>query len=155
MKNAKLAVLLFFGITAIAQTSAKRDPVNQVDYEMFLTKPGSSITISTYKSATEQEKSLVFKTSSPNCSTMKGVRLRLSNGEMILYDKIPVECGALTPGMPNVKASVLLTPELEAKLDGQEIVEYSLGQIKTEVKFKEPYENLKSLRRLVKEDRGF
>lgn len=142
-------------MASFAQTSQKRDPVNQIDYEMELTKPGSTIAISTYKSASEQDKHLVLKTSTPDNVAGKGVRIRLSNGENIIYDKTPVEVTAFAPDRPNVCAKILITPELEQKLDGQEIVEFSLGQIKTPVKFKEKYENLQGLIKLVKDESGF
>ncbi|MBD3582897.1 hypothetical protein [Flavobacterium selenitireducens] len=155
MKKLLLLSLLFLGTAALAQTSEKRDPVNQIDYEMALTKPGSAIAISTYKSNSEQDKHLVLKTSTLNSVSGKGVRIRLSNGENIIYDNIPVEYAASAPGRPNVSANILITPELEKKLEGQEIVEFTLGQIKTTVAFKEKYENLQSLIKLIKDEGRF
>ncbi|WP_176007036.1 hypothetical protein [Flavobacterium agri] len=134
------------GLPVFSQTSG-RDPQYQIDYEMELKKPGSFIGISTFKSPSEQDKS--------NCKGLKGVRIRLTNGDNLIYDNVAVDCGPYAPNRANVKASILLTPELEAKLDGQEIVEFTLGNLKTPVTFKEDNENLKVLLKLVKDESGF
>ena len=155
MKKLLLFGALLYGMVTMAQTSQKRDPVNQIDYEMKLVQPGSYIMISTYKSKTEQDKSLVLKTSTLNNLNPKGVRIRLSNGENLIFDKTPLEFTGYAPERPNLTAKILITSELEQKLAGQEIVEFSLGQIKTPVKYQEPYENLQSLLKMVKDDRGF
>ncbi|RZJ70493.1 hypothetical protein [Flavobacterium sp.] len=155
MKKSILALVIFVGFSVVAQTSVKRDPQFQIDYEMVLTKPGSSISISTYNSPTEKDKTLVLGTSAANCAGDKGVRIRLANGEIIDYKDIAIECTPAIPDRPNVKARILLTPELEAKLDGQEISEFTLGGILTKVKFKDTNESLVLLRRWVKDEQGF
>lgn len=155
MKKTILLLALSATLSFFGQANSKRDPQYQIDYEMELKKPGSSIGISTFKSPSEQDKSLVLQTSSPNCNGLKGVRIRLTNGDNLIYDNVAVDCGAYAPNRPNIKASILLTPELEAKLDGQEILEFTLGNLKTPVKFKEENENLKALLKLVKDESGF
>lgn len=139
----------------MAQTSAKRDPLYTMVYEMELQQPGSFVSISAYKSPSERDKTLVLKASARDCNGFSSVRVRLSNGENLILDQSPITCSAYAPGRPNVSANVLLTPELQEKLDGQEIVEYTIGNVKTVVKYKEPYENLTSLLKLVRDEEGF
>jgi hypothetical protein len=155
MKKLVFFALLFVGCNALAQSSAKRDPLYSVEYEFELQQPGSAIAISAYKSPSERDKTLVLKASARDCNGFSAVRVRLSNGDNLILDQSPISCSAYAPGRPNVSANVLLTPELQQQLDGQEIVEYTIGNVKTAVKYKEPYENLASLLKLVRDEQGF
>ncbi|RZJ65205.1 MAG: hypothetical protein EOO50_14670 [Flavobacterium sp.] len=154
MKNIVLAFVFVIGF-ANAQTSAKRDPQFQVDFEMELEKPLSSIMISTFKSPAEQDKKLVFRTSTPACNGLKGLRLRLVNGEILTFSDAVIECGAFNPAIANMVARIPLTAKLEEILEGKEILEFTIGNVKTPVKFKEQNENFVLLQKLVRDERGF
>lgn len=138
-----------------AQIAMNRDPANQIDYEVLLKKPGSAIAISTYKSDDIEEKTLVLMTSEPHCAGLRGVRILLDNGENMILNEVAVECGPYAPDRANIKARILITPELEASLDGREIVRFTLGSVATPVKFKEETENLRYLFKWVRDERGF
>lgn len=151
----KLLLLLFISSLGNAQTTEKRDSQFQIDYEMELAKHGSSIVISTYDSPTQRDKSLILRTTSHDCAGLKGVRIRLLNGDNLIFDNIAIECGPFAPNRGNASATILLTDALQAQLEGQEIYEFTLGNISVPVKFKEPNENFTALQKWAKDERGF
>jgi hypothetical protein len=143
----QIIILLFiihlgcFGQTKIEQ----RDPLYQNDYEAELVHENSSIIISKYKSPTINEISLVLKTEAKKCPDSNGIHLTLSDGEVLKFDNLEVNCTSLEARRFNLMGSIHLTPELYKKLSESEITEFRLGNLKVPVVYKEKEENLKGL----------
>jgi hypothetical protein len=136
-----LAYVLCFGQSAVE----KRDPLYQNDYESQLIQENSSIIISKYKSSTINEISLVLKTEAKRCSDGYGIQLTLSDGEVLNFDNLEVNCTPSETRKFNLMGSIILTPELYTKLSKSEIKEFRLGNQTVPVVFKEKEENLKGL----------
>lgn len=130
-----------FGQTKVEQ----RDPLYQNDYEAELVHENSSIIISKYKSSTLNEISLLLKTEAKRCPDGYGIQLTLSDGEVLKFDNLEVNCTPSETRKFNLMGSIILTPELYTKLSKSEIKEFRLGNQTVPVDFKEKEENLKGL----------
>lgn len=146
MKPNYIFLLLFMNLIGYSQSAKEqRDPLYQNDYESELVHKNSSIIISKYKSSTINEISLVLKTQAKKCPDSNGIHLTLSDGEVLKFDNLEVNCTALEAGRFNLIGSIILTPELYKKLSESEISAFRLGNQKVPVVYKEKEENLKGL----------
>ncbi|WP_396183011.1 hypothetical protein [Flavobacterium sp.] len=146
MKVQIIFLLLFIHLSCFSQIKVEqRDPLYQHDYESELIQENSSIIISKYKSSTINEISLVLKTEAKRCPDGYGIELTLSDGEVLKFDNLEVNCSALEARKFNLMGSIILTPELYKKLSESEITEFRLGNQKVTVVYKEKEENLKGL----------
>lgn len=138
--------MFFIHLSCFGQTKVEqRDPLYQHDYESQLIQENSSIIISKYKSSTLNEISLVLKTESKRCPDGYGIELTLSDGEVLKFDNLEVNCTPSETRKFNLMGSIILTPELYTKLSKSEIKEFRLGNQTVPVVFKEKEENLKGL----------
>ena len=146
MKVQIIFLLLFIHLSCFSQIKVEqRDPLYQHDYESELIQENSSIIISKYKSSTINEISLVLKTEAKRCPDGYGIELTLSDGEVLKFDNLEVNCSALEARKFNLMGSIILTPVLYKKLSESEITEFRLGNQKVTVVYKEKEENLKGL----------
>lgn len=146
MKTKFTILILLISCIAYCQSNVqKRDPINQNDYELTLTKKNSTITISNYKTSTINENSLVLKTEADNCNQTNGIYLTLSNGEVLSFDNNKATCTETETKKYSLIGTIILTPELYKKLSQIEIIEFRFGKLKVPVEFKEKGENLRGL----------
>ncbi|MBN8565152.1 MAG: hypothetical protein J0M25_00255 [Flavobacteriales bacterium] len=146
MKVQIIILMFFIHLSCFGQTKVEqRDPLYQHDYESQLIQENSSIIISKYKSSTLNEISLVLKTESKRCPDGYGIELTLSDGEVLKFDNLEVNCTPSETRKFNLMGSIILTPELYTKLSKSEIKEFRLGNQTVPVVFKEKEENLKGL----------
>ena len=146
MKVQIIILMFFIHLSCFGQTKVEqRDPLYQHDYESQLIQENSSIIISKYKSSTINEISLVLKTEAKRCSDGYGIQLTLSDGEVLKFDNLEVNCTPSETRKFNLMGSIILTPELYTKLSKSEIKEFRLGNQTVPVVFKEKEENLKGL----------
>lgn len=146
MKSNYIFLILFMNLIGYSQTAKEqRDPLYQNDYESELVYENSSIIISKYKSSTINEISLVLKTDAKKCPDSNGIHLTLSDGEVLKFDNLEINCTTLEAGRFNLMGSIILTPELYKKLSESEINEFRLGNQKVPVVYKEKEESLKGL----------
>ncbi|HRE79387.1 MAG TPA: hypothetical protein PLL09_16340 [Flavobacterium sp.] len=146
MKSNYIFLILFMNLIGYSQTAKEqRDPLYQNDYESELVYENSSIIISKYKSSTINEISLVLKTEAKKCPDSNGIHLTLSDGEVLKFDNLEINCTTLEAGRFNLMGSIILTPELYKKLSESEINEFRLGNQKVPVVYKEKEESLKGL----------
>lgn len=146
MKPNYIFLLLFMNLIGYSQSAKEqRDPLHQNDYESELVHENSSIIISKYKSSTINEISLVLKTKAKKCPDSNGIHLTLSDGEVLKFDNLEINCTTLEAGRFNLMGSIILTPELYKKLSESEINEFRLGNQKVPVVYKEKEESLKGL----------
>ena len=146
MKVQIIFLLLFIHLSCFSQIKVEqRDPLYQHDYESELIQENSSIIISKYKSSTINEISLVLKTEAKRCPDGYGIELTLSDGEVLKFDNLEVNCSAMEARKFNLMGSIILTPVLYKKLSESEITEFRLGNQKVTVVYKEKEENLKGL----------
>ena len=146
MKSNLIMLLLFVNLICFSQAKVEqRDPLYQNDYEAELMHENSAIIISKYKSSTINEISLVLKTEAKKCPDSKGIQLTLSNGEVLRFDMLAIDCSPSDTKKFTLKGSVILTEKLYKKLSESEITEFKLGNQKVPVVYKEKEENLKGL----------
>ncbi|RAR49849.1 hypothetical protein [Flavobacterium lacus] len=146
MKFNFILLFLFMNFACFSQSAKEqRDPLYQNDYEAELMHENSSIVISKYKSSTVNEISLILKTEAKKCPDTKGIYLTLSDGEVLRFDNLEVNCS--TSNMKNffLNGNVILSEELYLRLSQTEIKEFSLGNHSVPVVYKEKEENLKGL----------
>lgn len=146
MKSTVFLLFLLANVLCFGQSAAEqRDPLYQHDYESELLQENSSIIISKYKSSTINEISLVLKTQAKKCPDSNGIHLTLSDGEVLKFDNLEINCTTLEAGRFNLMGSIILTQELYKKLSESEITAFRLGNQKVPVVYKEKEENLKGL----------
>ena len=121
MKVQIIILMFFIHLSCFGQTKVEqRDPLYQHNYESQLIQENSSIIISKYKSSTINEISLVLKTEAKRCSDGYGIQLTLSDGEVLKFDNLEVNCTPSETRKFNLMGSIILTPELYTKLSKSE-----------------------------------
>lgn len=146
MKSFIIILLLVVNLTCFSQSNVEqRDPLYQQEYQSELMQKNSSITLSKYNSSTINEISLVLKTEAKRCPNGNGIELTLSDGEVLRFDSLEINCTPSEETKFNLTGSIVLTPELYKKLSQTEITEFRLDNLNVPVVYKEKEEDLKGL----------
>ena len=96
-------------------------------------------TVSKTETKENMEYSITFFCKTPYCdNSMKGIYLRLENGEIIRFPDIELKCSYINSFGYILQGSLILNDELHSKLISSKIIEYSLAKAEKKVEYKNP-----------------